>query len=278
MKETQQTDLKAQNKPWGCYAPTAATRVLRLIAALGISRGQLRKWVARQWKKSGWHFVDYEKQGIRYRLDILNNTTDEKILTSSKTYDREEIEFLALRVLDANSCFVDVGANTGYYSLSLAQKGFKKILAIEPNPPTLSLLKNNVELNDLESVIEVMPVCVGEEGDVPFYSTGVLGGASRLAPSALTREITLPSLPLEKILLMQGIDKISSLKIDIEGYEDRALVPFFLHAPEPLWPIRIVIEDCHKDKWETDVVELMLEKGYRLVKQTRGNAFLEKDE
>ncbi|PKM35006.1 MAG: hypothetical protein CVV06_18595 [Gammaproteobacteria bacterium HGW-Gammaproteobacteria-10] len=91
MKETQQTELKTLDKPWGHYAPTAATRVLRLIAALGASRGQLRKWVARQWKKSGWHFVDYEKQGIRYRLDILNNTTDEKILTSSKIYDKEEV-------------------------------------------------------------------------------------------------------------------------------------------------------------------------------------------
>lgn len=245
-----------------------------MITAAGLGRGMLRKWVIKQWKKAGWHYVDFEKQGIRYRLDILNNSTDEKILTSSKIYDREEIEFLRGQELEPGACFIDIGANTGYYSLSLSRQGFSKIIAIEPNPPTLRLLMKNIEFNQLQSSIEVVPVCVGEEGEVSFYSTNNLGGASRLALSTEAEQAILPSLPLEKILRMKGVEKVASLKIDIEGFEDRALKPFFLQAPEALWPMRIVIEDCHKDKWDTDVIELMCQKGYRLVKQTRGNAFL----
>ena len=39
-----------------------------------------------------------------------------------------------------------------------------------------------------------------------------------------------------------GIDRIDALKTDIEGFEDRALLPFFATAPRALWPKRIYME------------------------------------
>jgi len=40
--------------------------------------------------------------------------------------------------------------------------------------------------------------------------------------------------------------KYYGLKIDIEGHEDKALVPFLLNAPKTLLPNKIVIEQPSK--------------------------------
>ena len=37
--------------------------------------------------------------------------------------------------------------------------------------------------------------------------------------------------PLADIITAAGVDRIDYLKIDIEGFEDRALVPFIQQAP-----------------------------------------------
>jgi hypothetical protein len=103
------------------------------------------KWIRKQWRKKGYTIVDAQVRGINYRLHTHINTTDGKLLTSSKFYDHQEIKALSnsLRISPAGpgeeSVFIDIGANTGYYSLTLAQRGFSRILAIEPNPTTLNL-------------------------------------------------------------------------------------------------------------------------------------------
>ena len=47
---------------------------------------------------------------------------------------------------------------------------------------------------------------------------------------------------LENIIKNKKITSIHGLKIDIEGHEDKALVPFLLNAKKPYFPKRIVIE------------------------------------
>ncbi len=44
------------------------------------------------------------------------------------------------------------------------------------------------------------------------------------------------------------------MKIDIEGFEDQALFPFFDEAPEKLWPRCIVIEPNSKS-WKRDILK-----------------------
>ena len=47
---------------------------------------------------------------------------------------------------------------------------------------------------------------------------------------------------LENIIKKNKFKSIYGLKIDIEGHEDKALVPFLLNAKETLLPKKIVIE------------------------------------
>ena len=73
-----------------------------------------------------------------------------------------------------------------------------------------------------------------------------------------------------------GAAKIDALKIDVEGFEDRVLTPFFEQAPQALWPRAIVIEHLSRNEWQDDCIADMLAKGYAQAGRTRSNTFLKR--
>jgi hypothetical protein len=80
--------------------------------------------------------------------------------------------------------------------------------------------------------------------------------------------------PLCAILDTAHIDRVDALKIDIEGYEDRALIPFINTAPRHLWPRRILIEICHSNRWATDCLQVLVNAGYDKVSSGKKDALL----
>lgn len=263
---------------YGEYKPDKTTGFYRFLVKIGVSRGIVRKWVAKQWVGQKYGFVDTCIRGVKYRLNIKDNPTDEKILTSSRFYDQVEIDALAsiLANEDLQSVFIDIGANTGYYSLNLANRGYSRVIAIEPNPVTVELLKFNIGLNEFGKCIEVIPLCIGSGKEIPFYCSGNLGSASLFQHVHNVKPIMVKSSSLSSILEVCGVARIAGLKIDVEGFEDRALFPFFETVNESLWPSVIVVEDCNKELWERDIIIEMVEIGYEVVGKTRGNKILKK--
>ena len=53
-------------------------------------------------------------------------------------------ETLLMKYLESDKCFLDIGANIGYYSL-LAASSVKKVYAFEPDPRNLEFLRHNLE-------------------------------------------------------------------------------------------------------------------------------------
>ena len=264
------------SEKFGYYKPRNITFILEFLRKLGISRGTIRRQIQKIWERLGYEVVDATIHGIKYRLNIKENTTDAKILTTSKFYDLKEIDALACEgdKSQKDKVFIDIGANTGHYSLSLAKRGFTKIIAIEPNPPTLELLNFNVSINDLDEIITIVPLCIGEGDKVPFYCGSGLGTASVIRENSdNTPPIYVETETLINILNNQNIIKIDSMKIDIEGFEDQALFPFFDEAPEKLWPRCIVIEPNSKS-WKRDILKHLETLGYQRTDKTRGNIIL----
>ncbi len=259
------------NSPWGEYSPPEGSWFLRFLTTAGFGRGMLKRRIIESWQKRFGNIYDVTSYGIKYRLDISNNVTDKKILTSSKVYDKKEIA--ALLQICKGGVFVDIGANIGYYSLHLAEHGKCQVVAIEPNPPTLQRLQYNISINNLEEAITVIPKGIGPEGNHDLYTPKNLGSAS-LHHDLITDTCDIASVsttPLLKILEELEIKKICGLKIDIEGMEDQALLPFYQNAPKELWPQCLVIEHGHEHLWKTDLYELFREKGYSQTLRTRGN-------
>nr|WP_232309053.1 hypothetical protein [Gluconobacter cerinus] len=80
--------------------------------------------------------------------------------------------------------------------------------------------------------------------------------------------------PLLDILKACDVTAVHVLKIDIEGYEDRALLPFFREAPAALWPDHLIMEDTEHGRWVEDVFPVLRRCGYERRSRSRGNILL----
>src|SRR6202042_1568929 len=108
------------------------------------------------------------------------------------------------------------------------------------------------------------------DGEVMIETDGDNLGASHVVTGAATASaITVPALQLKRILEEAGVTRVDALKIDIEGFEDRALMPFFRDAPQTLWPRAVVIEHLSCDEWREDCIADMRARGYVDAGRTR---------
>ena len=73
--------------------------------------------------------VLFDYNGIKFILNPSDNSTDSKMIVSSRTLEKLELNYLKSMKKSKNAIFLDIGANIGYYSLMSAKLGFKKIYA-----------------------------------------------------------------------------------------------------------------------------------------------------
>ena len=90
-----------------------------------------------------------------------------------------------------------------------------------------------------------------------------------------TREGNIKYTTLIELLDNYKIDKIFGLKIDIEGHEDKALVPFLLNAPKTLLPNKIVIEQPTRNQDYPGCLNAFEKLNYKLVGRSKNNSFYE---
>lgn len=216
--------------------------------------------------------VDAVVDGLKFRLYMRDNVSERKFLFMPQFFDRSERALMKERLHDG-SVFVDIGANAGIYTMTAAalvgDRG--RVLSVEPNPAVLDRLKFNTALNSFNARVTVEQSCVGDsEGMVELTLDDTNLGGSSLVTERSTRKISVACYPLITILGKCGITRIDGLKIDIEGAEDMALIPFFAEAPESLLPGFIILENSPKD-WRQDLPDALRKAGYRLLETTRMN-------
>jgi FkbM family methyltransferase len=103
---------------------------------------------------------------------------------------------------------------------------------------------------------------------------GNLGATHVVTGAASADAIKVPSLRLTRILDEAGVTQVDSLKIDVEGFEDRVLIGFFRDAPPSLWPRAVVIEHLSQNEWRDDCIADMVARGFAIARKTRSNTFL----
>ena len=67
--------------------------------------------------------------------------------------------------------------------------------------------------------------------------------------------------------------ELDAIKIDVEGCEDRILVPFFRSARRLLWPRLLIIEDAG-DAWSMDLFSFLATTGYTIAARSKQNVML----
>ena len=226
--------------------------------------------------------VDMELFGSKMRLYQRGNASEKRALFAPQFYDHDDR--LALTELAKDGAvFVDIGANIGLYSFSVARTfaDFKdtKIISVEPHPEIHRRLAFNKSLNN-DLPIHLFQGGIGAKED----EMQLLTGDGNLGQTRILREdeaehpesISVLIITLTALCKKFELERIDGMKVDVEGFEEAVLLPFFESAPDTLLPRLIVIED-NRTEWATDILTAAASRGYRLAKKTHMNLLLERN-
>lgn len=263
--------------PFGAFAPNAAQRaVISLAHRSRLKRGAFRPLLSRLLNLLRAGPVDVRYQGAAFRFYHQTSATERGALFNPD-YNIEELDFLRAHT-PVGGTFIDIGANAGTYALPMARHvgAGGRVIAVEPHPVMIARLAFNKAASDSGNVTIVAAAAGDVDGELMIATDSENVGASHVYSGAGPHSdaIRVPAMRLLRIVQDHRIEKIDSLKIDVEGYEDRVLTGFFRNAPEALWPRAVAIEHLSRNEWVDDCLADMVSRGYAGSARTRSNTLL----
>ena len=102
-------------------------RIIKILKFFGFGRGGLKKILAGFLKYSlGNEKFLFRYNGIKFILNPSDNSTDSKMIVSSRILEQLELNYLKSINKSKEAIFLDIGANIGYYSLMSTKLSLKK--------------------------------------------------------------------------------------------------------------------------------------------------------
>ena len=217
--------------------------------------------------------VDTSLFNCKMRLYTKGNVCEKRALFAPQIFESYERDFICKNAKDV-STFIDIGSNVGLYSLSVGDsyKSFKetKIHSIEPHPKLFKRLLYNSSLNP-NIPIKTHNFAIMDKNEEFYLNVDEDNlGQSTVSDSG---KINVEGKTLENFIHDQNIKKITTLKVDVEGNEEKVILPFLKEENRELFPEIIIIEN-NKLSWDKDLIELLVNFGYSLNKKTRMNYIL----
>lgn len=161
-----------------------------------------------------------EKAGLVFNLDI-SNYNDWRVYYG--IFDNSSAHLFSL--VQPHYTILDIGANLGYYTLNFAKKASQgSVLAFEPHPKNLKKLKQNIELNSWSNIL-VFDIALGDVAQKAGLEIGEPNnlGTSRIQKDMVNKNISIIS--LDEFLDKKDIlDRVDLIKMDIEGFEMKAII------------------------------------------------------
>jgi len=261
----------ASQAPWGSFAlrgwQAAWLRFLHRLPAGNVWR-RIALWLRNPLKHALSDTVDAEVWRLKLRLRARGNLSEQRLLLMPQYLDATERQILADE-LKPGSCFLDIGANIGVYSLWVAATCGPqvRIEAFEPDGELCERLRFNLTNNQLKQV-HLNPIALGDhEGEVRLISGAGNKGENRVESTGEGTAVPMTTLPA--FLARAGIARIDALKIDVEGHETDVLEPLFQQSPRSVWPRLLICEVTHDDGQR--LAKLLAANGYALSAHGRLN-------
>lgn len=206
-------------------------------------------------------------------FNLMPNDWISRMILINGGYENGSVT-LAKELLRNGGTFIDIGANFGLYTCSVAENNKVKIYAIEPNYIILPALTKNVELNKLNNVT-ILNTALSNE--LQFTSL-LLAKSHNIGSASFTANnkslISILSCTLNYVFEIKGIQTAELIKIDIEGNEFTVLKNFDF---EKFYVKNILLEfnECAQLSFE-DLKTFFTSKGF-LMKDITGKPVIYKN-
>ena len=160
--------------------------------------------------------VSLRDQGRSYQLLLRRNDHLSEFIRSVERPYEFSLLRMSRTLLSPGDIVVDVGASIGNHTLYWSEVADATVVAFEPYPPALKILRHNVELNAAGARVQIHPLAVGSSAgcatmELPESSN--IGSARAVPASA--GEVTVTTLDGE----VDTSKLVRLLKIDVEGSE-----------------------------------------------------------
>lgn len=209
--------------------------------------------------------VTLRHEGVRYRVPPFDNS----FVSASPGEANGPVvrELIALLTTRPQRWVLDIGANIGFVSLTLAQRfRERRVLSVEPIPWLAEALRESARLNGFDHM-QVAHCALADASELALqvprldgvWFTTLSSGAEHASAEALRvprERVVVPAMTLDALCVREGISAqdIACVKIDVEGAEswvlatgERSLVarpPVVFEAltPAHLADVRAVLE------------------------------------
>lgn len=204
-------------------------------------------------------------------------------------YDSTEIK-LIYSLLNPNSCFLDIGANIGFYTIAIGnfirlKSGSGKVIAFEPFDGNYKRLLDNINNNNLNKFCSAYKYGLSNESvdslitlRKDFLKGSSTGNAAIPINDILDKGFRKVSIKLERLddmwqSLCGMCGKIDIIKMDIEGHEDFCLqggkTTIEKHRPTILMEVNKPYYDARKVKLDNRFLPLIPDR-YSIFRQVNG--------
>lgn len=166
--------------------------------------------------------------------ELPNEKTILKWLQNGSLYE-PDVSLATLRILREGDLAVDVGANVGFFTTLMGTivGAGGRVVSIEPDPHSLLRLRNNLALNQLETVSVIDVAASDSAEEVCFYLNSDDSGGNALwnpgeFPGNLRSQANPQMIRMQATTIDAEIERLGSgiprlIKIDTEGAEHRVL-------------------------------------------------------
>ncbi|HEX6910236.1 MAG TPA: FkbM family methyltransferase [Longimicrobium sp.] len=177
-------------------------------------------------------------------------------------------------------CIVDIGANFGAFSLYAAMRApWARVVSLEPHPHEFPRLRDHVLANGLDGRIQAMQVAVAADAGARWMDADPAhpGPSRGIHPASADGDPPPESVPVRAITLMEaldraraatGADRISLVKMDIEGAEHEILPD--LH-PDTLYDVDAWVMEYHPNGPRAPLFAALERAGLRLVRDVEAH-------
>jgi len=177
-----------------------------------------------------WRFLKWQlKSRLSSESSVANYGEKSKIIVKkglsgatgnlySGLHEFEDMSFL-LHFLRPTDNFVDLGANVGSYTILASNERGAETISIEPIPQTFEILQQNLQLNDVTSLVTCMNIGMGNEERILKF-TKSLDTINHVAKDYDTDTVDVKVGRFDDLITL---NKPTLIKIDVEGFETEVL-------------------------------------------------------